>query len=344
VEPVTHTLTSLALARAGQKHLPRFGTTMLVVAGVAPDLDYASYLGGAASFLRFDRTLLHSLLSSFVLAIGLAAAFYFFALSREKQPPGPNGSNASRLKFGVAFLVCAIGIAAHLLLDLASGVGVRLLWPFGVRWFAFDLLREFDIWMLFLLIARLLLPMLIGLVSEEIGERRKERAGPRRGAIASLILLLVYVGARSILHGRAVDLLESHDYHGRAPLAAGAFPSSASPLEWRGVVSTDNTIEEVDVPFALGREFDPERSMTQYKPDDSPALQAGQRTAKAQQFLKYARFPLASVVRFGDEYRFELRDARFDANDSSPANTVVRVEIGTNMQILGEEFLFASRR
>ena len=75
MEPVTHALTSLALARVGQRRLPRFGTAMLVVAGVAPDLDYASYLGGAGSFLRYDRTVLHSLLSSFVLAIALAAGF-----------------------------------------------------------------------------------------------------------------------------------------------------------------------------------------------------------------------------------------------------------------------------
>jgi hypothetical protein len=109
-------------------------------------------------------------------------------------------------------------------------------------------------------------------------------------------------------------------------------------------VSTDNTIEEVDVPFAFRREFDPEHSATRYKPDDSPALQAGQRAAAAQQFLRYARFPIASVVRVGDKYQFELRDARFAANDTSPANIIVRVEIGGNMQILEEEFLFASRR
>jgi len=49
-------------------------------------------------------------------------------------------------------------------------------------------------------------------------------------------------------------------------------------------------------------------------------------------------------VRIGDEYQFELRDARFDANDASPANILVRVEIGANMQILGQEFLFASQK
>jgi len=49
-------------------------------------------------------------------------------------------------------------------------------------------------------------------------------------------------------------------------------------------------------------------------------------------------------VRIGDEYQFELRDARFDANDASPANVFVRVEIGKNTQIVGQEFLFASQK
>jgi membrane-bound metal-dependent hydrolase YbcI (DUF457 family) len=343
VEPVTHALTSLALARAGQKRLPRFGTAMLLVAGVAPDLDYASYFVGASSFLRFDRTLLHSLFSSFALAIVIAAAFYFFAMNGDRHLAKSDDAKVPKLNFGAAFLVCAVGITVHLLLDLPSGVGVQLLWPFRIRWFAFDLLREFDVWILTFLGAGLLLPMLIALMSEEIGERR-DRRGLRRGAIAALTLIVAYVGARGILHSRAVDLLQSHDYHGRAPLAVGAFPNSPSPLEWRGVVSTDNTTEEVNVPFALEREFDPERSVTQYKPDDSPVLQAGQRAAATQQFLRYARFPIASVVRVGDEYQFELRDARFASNDTSPANILVRVKIGGNMEILEEEFLFASRR
>ena len=235
MEPVTHALTSLALARVGQRRLPRFGTAMLVVAGVAPDLDYASYIGGASSFLRYDRTLLHSLPSSLVLAIALALAFYFLALHRDNETSGLEDSRFPKLTFGMGLLVCAIGIAAHLLLDVVSGVGVRLMWPFRVRWFAFDLLRDFDIWILMLLVAGLLLPMLIGLVSEEIGERKKRTSGGG-SAIGVLVLILAYVGARSFLHSRAVDLLESHDYHGRVALAAGAFPESTSPLEWRGVV------------------------------------------------------------------------------------------------------------
>src|ERR1700721_305836 len=216
---------------------------MLVVAGVAPDLDYASYLGGAGSFLLYDRTLLHSLPSSFVLAIALAAAFYFLALYRDKKTSGLEDSRFPKLTCGMAFLVCAIGIAAHLLLDVVSGVGVRLLWPIRVRWFAFDLLRELDIWILLFLVVGLLFPMLIGLVSEEIGERRKRTSGGG-SAIAVLVLILAYVGARGALHSRAVDLLESHDYHGRVALVAGAFPESPSPPPGRGGGVSAKTAQE----------------------------------------------------------------------------------------------------
>lgn len=343
MEPVTHVLTSLALARAGQKHLPKHGMAMLLVAGVAPDLDFASYLGGAGSFLRLNRALLHSLPCSIVLACAIAGAFCFFEPRRDPERDESGPSVGARLGFGTAFTVCSVGIAGHLLLDLASGAGVELLWPLRTHWFAFDLLAEVDPWILILLGAGLLLPMLLRLVGEEIGERKK-RVGGQRGAAVTLIVLLAYMAARGYLHSRALDLVESRDYRGRIPLRAGAFPESSLPLEWRGVVSTDNTIEEVPVSLAPSAEFDPERSATEYKPEDSPALETGQRTATAQRFLSYARFPLASVVQLEEGYRFELRDARFPTGDGSAANIVVLVEMRGNLQITSERFQFASSR
>jgi membrane-bound metal-dependent hydrolase YbcI (DUF457 family) len=334
LEPVTHALTSLALARAGQKRLPRFGTSMLVFSGVASDFDYASYFGGASAFLRFHRTLLHSLPCAAALAAGMAYAFC--ALDR-KRPP----KDGRRLRFGAAFTVCVIGVAGHLLLDLFTADGLQLLWPFRSRWAALDLVANLDPWVLVILIAGILLPQLFRLVSEEIGDRRKG-SGAQRGAIVALILVAAYLGARADLHSRAVDILLAHEFHGRAPLEVGAFPFSSAPLDWRGVVSTDNTVEEVDISLSPGTDFDPDRSLTRYKPEDSAALEAGQRTLAAEKFLKYARFPLANVVGLDNGYRFELRDMRFASNDSSPANIVLRVNFDSNLHVREEEFRFAS--
>lgn len=335
MEPVTHALTSLALARAAQGRLPRYGTTMILVSGVAADFDYASYLGGAGAFLRLHRALLHSLLGSAVLICAIATVFCYFDRKR------PSKSSLGPLRFLPAVAVCSIGVAWHLVLDCASGESVQLLWPFKVDSLAWNLTTQLDPWMLVLLVAGLLLPNLFHLVSEEIGERKKGPRG-RRGALVTLFLLVAYLGARGILHSRAEGLLLSREYHGRAPFFAGAFPSSASVFEWRGVVVTDNTIEEVEVSLAPGAEFNPDRSLTHFKPEESPTLDAGEVTPIAKTYLAYARFPLASVIRIEDGYRFELHDLQFSSSDTSPGNIFVRVDFDSALQIRISGFHFAS--
>lgn len=340
MEPFTHAFTSLALARAGQRRLPRFGTAMLVISGLAPDLDYASYLAGPGAFLRFHRTALHSLAGTALMAGAIAATF----CALDKRLPATKAAQARTfppLAFGVALAVCAVGAVGHLLLDLASGVGVQLLWPFRARWFGWDLTTDLDLWTLLLLVTGFLLPLLFRLVSEEIGERRKGVRGSR-AATVTLLLLAAYLGARAYLRSQAIELLLSREYHGRIPLSAGAFPESSAPLDWRGVVVTDNTIETVEVPLGPNAQFDPDRSLTHFKPDDSPALDAGEKTAAVAAFLAYARFPLASVERLEDGYRFEVRDLRFARDDMEPANVFVRVDFDSGLKIKRQEFCFAS--
>ncbi|MGA3292911.1 MAG: metal-dependent hydrolase [Candidatus Acidiferrales bacterium] len=336
MEPFTHAFTSLALARAGERRLPRFGTSMMIVAGLAPDLDYVSYLGGPGAFLRFHRTVLHSLAGAAVASCIIAAAF---CVLDRKLPPRKAGQ--APLRFTAALAACAAGAAGHLLLDLASGVGVQLLWPFRAHWSAWDLATNLDPWILILLVAGLLVPLLFRLVNEEVGDRRKGRGGSR-AAVVTLLLIAAYFGARANLHSRAIDLLLAREYHGRIPLSAGAFPASSAPFDWRGVVVTDDTLEEVEVPLGPGAEFDPNRSLTHYKPQDSPALEAGQATADARKFLIYARFPFASVQRVEADYRVEVHDLRFAPDDDEPANIFIRVDLDSGLQIRREDFRFAS--
>ena len=336
MEPVTHALTSLALARAGQRTLPRHGTAILLVAGLAPELDYASYFGGPAAFLRLDRSLLHSVPGAAAVACATAAGFW--AADRRTNRGAASGP---RLGFLPALLVAATGALGNILLDLSSGTGVQLLWPLHIHRYAWNLLTNLDPWILILLLAGLLLPELLRLVSEEIGERRK-RARGRTAAILVLALVVGYVGARAVLHSQAADLLMSRDYHGRAPLSAGAFPSSTSPLEWRGVVATEDTIEEARIPLGPGTEFDAERTLTHYKPPDSSALEAGERADATEMYLKYARFPLARMSQLEDGYRVEVRDLQFPPEDRNPANTFVRVDVDSRLRIVRQQILFVA--
>jgi inner membrane protein len=339
VEPVTNALTSLTLARAGQRRLPRFGTAIVLVAGVAPDLDYASYLGGAGVFLRLHRAVLHSVPGAAFVACAIAGAFWTIDKKRSAREPGADSKPP--LGFVPALIAAMVGVGAHVLLGVASGVGVELLWPFRSQRYAWNLLTNLDPWILLLLLAALLLPELLRLISEEIGDRKKRMRG-RMAAIAALAVFACYLGARAVLHSRAVDLLMANDYNKQTPLSAGAFPSSSSLFGWRGVAVTDNTVQEVDVPLEPGVPFDPDRSLTHYKPQDSPALVAGEAAAVTHLYLRYARFPLASVTQRENGYRFEVRDLQFAGDDASFENTFVRVDLDSALRVVRQEILFAS--
>lgn len=338
MEILTHALVSLIVARACQTFLPRYGATMLLVSGVAADSDFLSYLGGPSAFLRFHRGVLHSVPGSVVVVCVLAVIFW--AVGRRLIANEP-ASKFPPLRLHAALAVCAAGVAAHLLLDLASGIGVQLLWPFRVGWTAWNLLSNLDPWVLVLLALGLLLPEVFRLVSEEIGEREKRPRG-QRAAFVTLLLLLIYVGARAGLHSRAIDDLNAREYNGQPPLATGAFPSVLSPFAWRGLVSTDNTIDQIEISLAHGAGFDPDRAAPHFKPEDSAALEAAENTATAKTFLRYARFPLASLEHDDEGYRFTLRDMRFASSDYRAENIVVRVELSANLRVTQQEFRYAS--
>jgi inner membrane protein len=338
VEILTHALIALILARAGQKLLPRYGAAMLVVSGVAADLDFLSYIGGPSAYLRFHRGVLHSVLGSVVLVCVLALVFWGIA---RRAAAKNTASKLTPASFVPVVVVCTVGVAVHLLFDLASGIGVRLLWPFRQKWSAWDLVSTLDPWILVVLILGLALPEVLRLVSEEIGERTRVPRG-RLAAIVTLLVLLIYFGARAGLHSGAVDELNAREYHGAPALSVGAFPSSISPLAWRGVVSTDNDIEVIEISLAPGAGFDPERAERLYKPEDSAALRAAQNTAAAKTFLSYARFPLASLEREDEGYRFTLRDVRFATGEGGADNIFVRVELGADLRVMSEGFQYAN--
>jgi membrane-bound metal-dependent hydrolase YbcI (DUF457 family) len=318
--------------------MPRFAATMMIVAGLAPDLDYAAYFGGASLFMRFHRTVLHSIAGSIVIAFAVAAIFC--AIDRKYPQRKKSFSQViAPLRFLTALAVSAIGAAGHVLLDLFSGVGVQLLWPFRAQWIGWEVISDLDLWVFLLLVLGLLLPLLLGLVNEEVGAQKKGSGG-QHAAIVTLALISAYFGWRASLHSRAIDLLLSREYHGRIALSAAAFPASSSPYQWRGVVETDNTMELLDV--GLRDEFDSNRSDTLFKPQPSLALAAGEDSTPARTFLRYAKVPFANVQPREAGFRVEIHDLRFAEGDYQPANIFVRLDYNSQVQLQRQGFFFAS--
>jgi membrane-bound metal-dependent hydrolase YbcI (DUF457 family) len=338
MDPVTNLVTSVALGRSVRSRLPRFGAAMLITAGIAPDLDFVSYFWGPAAFLRFHRSLLHSLLGSVAMCCFIAGAYCWLGRVGKKD----SGSGAAKLDFYSAFVVCLTGAGAHIILDLAGGIGVRFLWPFREGWQSWDLFPSFDIWILLMLAAGLAIPHLGRMVSDEIGEHKRGAPG-RPAAIATLALIVLYAGGREILHARAIGLLQSRDYHGQPPEKAGAFPASSSnPFAWRGLVSTPDAIEELSISLLPGATFDSDHAVPHYKPDQAATVAMVQNTPDGRLFLNYARFPLASIEPEETGFDVTLRDLRFPAGDTSVEDILLEAHFDANSQMTGQRLRFAS--
>ena len=332
MEPVTHALTSIALARAGFNKISRAATPLLVVSGTLADVDWVTRLGGAEMFLRGHRTATHALAGAAVIATVVGIGGWFAGRRYSKFA----------IQLFPAILLCAIGAAAHVLLDLLNSYGVTLLWPFRVRWTAWDLAYPVDSWILFFLLAGLLLPELFRLVLEEIGSRPKNRSR-QRAAIASLVLVAAVIGGRAFAHQRAIALLEARSYGGQTPLAFAALPRPSNPVVWDGVVETDNAVVvNLEVPLLLGREFDPDSGNTFFKPQDSETLKNAIASPRAVEFLNFARFPLASVQPEGDGFQVRVRDMRFESELAGRRGVVAVIHLNAQNLVIREGLEFDS--
>ena len=331
MEPVTHALTSIALGRAGLNKLTRAATPMLLVSGLIADADWITRFGGAAAFLRGHRTVTHSLLGTMAIVAAVAAIFWFAGRLHPRMA----------VEIFPAVAICGIGAGSHVLLDLLNSYGVELLWPFRAKWFAWDLADTVDFWILFFLLAGLLLPELFHLVLEEIGSKPK-RHGRQRGAIIGLAFVALVIAGRAFAHERAVALLGSRTYRSQTPLVVAAFPKPSNPLLWSGVVETDNAVFNLEVPLGPMGVFDPELAEGRFKPEPSLTLKNAIESATGIEFLNFARFPLASVRQAGDGFQVRLQDMRFASELANRRGIVAVIDLNAQSLVGGERLEFDS--
>lgn len=296
MDPLTHALASFTLQRAAFPRLSRTAIIAVVLTGIIADADLLSTYFGPSAYLTFYRTYFHSLPAAFVFALLATLPFFFL------KPKSPENSISLPPIFAAALAAALL----HLAIDACQASGIQLLWPFSLRRFALDWLPSLDLWILGILLAAILLPLLAGLVTEEIGARRKGPRG-RPGAILAFVALILYVALRSVLHGDAVAALQSRIYRGEVPRKVAAFAESNSPFQWRGIVETERALLDVEVPLGPGADFDPGSAITTYKPEPSPALESARNSALARRFLQVARFPKATVEQTPSGFHVILR-------------------------------------
>src|SRR6267378_3168936 len=292
----THGLASYSVTRAAFPRASRTTLLAAVLAGGAADLDQLSAYVGPSAFLEWHRTATHSILGTLV----IVAAFLVVASLTARNKPQ---ADAIRTVFLALLAACSL----HVAMDLTQNESVQLLWPFRSQHYSAEWVAHFDLWILLILLAGVLLPQLLALVTEEIGAKSKSPRG-RFGAIIALAAMVIYVGGRAILHANGVAVMEARTYRGELPRRVAAFAESDSPFHWRGIVETERAFHELDLKLAAGASFNPDAAVVYYKPESSAPLDAARATDSVRRFLETARFPKASVEKTTTGYRVQIRD------------------------------------
>lgn len=308
MDNVTHSLTGWALSRAGLDRTCPRAVWLLVLSANAPDLDVVSAPFGALRYLEVHRGYTHSLLGlPFMAALTVVVVAAIF---RQKLP------------WMRAWLLAAVGVASHLLLDWTNSYGMRFFIPFSSSWSHLDLNSLCDAWILLALAVAAVWPLFSRMVNKEIGDRRVSKG--RAIAVSALTFFLLFDMGKAIVHKRVVAQLQSRLFEGVPPLQAAALPNAYNPLRWTTVVETPDAFRTVQTDALDQPNFDEARTF--YKPQESGMLQSARAREPFRYFLYFARFPVWSLQPvIGDHTkgtRIDLTDLRFGRPDSGSFHCV----------------------
>jgi inner membrane protein len=328
MDVLSHGLASYLLTRAGFPRMSPAAVSGVILAGVIADVDELSARFGPSAFLQWYRTYTHSVAAAVVLAVVVALGVLLPSHGRQDRDAV------------ATILLAALGASLlHVAMDFCQNERVQLLWPFRAERYSADLVADFDLWILLILLAGALLPQLFSLITEEIGAKSKAPRG-RIGAILALAITVTYIGGRFVLHTNALAMMEAHTYGREYARKIAALAESDSPLHWRAIVETERALHDLDVNLGRGRSFDPDGGIVSYKPEPSPPLESAQKTDIARRFLQVARFPKASVEKTESGYRVEIRDFTYTRDARTARRVMAVVETDPNALVTSQELVW----
>jgi inner membrane protein len=339
MDNLTHSLAGWALARAGLERQTPYATAALIVGANMPDIDvFAQFTGGILAYLHTHRGNTHALLGVLPQAIILTALLGLINhVVRRKKPDHP------QIRAIPLFVLSAIGILSHLLMDFPNNYGIRLFLPFSKRWLYGDFIFVVDPWLLLILagalflgsewdlrttilwaiagailtLAILLVPffslsvkgvwlILIGIL---IALRNFVRNIPaQRYVHAALVLTAAYYATMFGFRWRAEHILAA----GRAGevIEQSVTPLPGNILQWAAFRETEETIRfgQIDNIFT--------RPQVQWKRNfpknfDDAIVRAALGTCTGQVLLEFSRYPAATLRQDVAGFRITIYDTRY---------------------------------
>ena len=328
-------LTGACLGRSGFNRKTALATVTMVLAAEAADIDVVWSLKGSIAGLQHHRGILHSFVG--VPFVAAAVLVLVWLLRGFRRRPLKESAQHPPVRWGFLYFCALLAALSHLLLDYTTAYGIRLFEPFNYRWYSWDIVYIVEPVMLVVLVAGLAIPGLLGLVSQEVGERHRGPRG-RGGAIVALMLVVVMWGVRDYEHRRALAALNSFVYHEAEPQRVGAYPYMINPFRWHGVVETRDFFETVPVDSSRP-DVDAESGLLFYKPPQTPELEAAKQSYFGRVYLDWAAFPFTQEEKTSQDgagYLVNFQDLRYTYPGSRRTPLGGFVLLSPQLQVMAE--------
>jgi len=186
VDNLTHSLFGWTIVRAGLGRRVPYATATLILASNAPDVDIVAGFRSSVDYLAVHRGPTHGPLG--VIGLGLMTAGIMSGWARFRS--GKAARPGVPLNHFLAWwMLATIRLLCHVLMDLPTSYGTRVLSPFVWTWYALDWMPIIDLYLWIVLIVALV---------------AGSRTQPRRAAFIALGLMAIDYSARAALHERAL--------------------------------------------------------------------------------------------------------------------------------------------
>lgn len=276
MDNLTHTLFAATLARTPLRRAGAGTAAALLLASNAPDVDIVSaFQGGSVSYLAAHRGATHGPLGVLLLAISVAVIVRLWYIGVRARP-----ARAAPARFGALLGIAVLGVALHILMDLPTSYGTRLLSPFDQTWYAVDWLPIVDIY-------------LWGILAAGVIAMGLARVSAPRIAALVLALMAGNYALRGLTHAAALGEARRAT---PAPLRAAALPTFLSPFRWRLVrqLADGYQLEEIDqLARATAQDGAGAAAPAWFPNERNVWIERARETRAARVFLDFARFPAA---------------------------------------------------
>jgi inner membrane protein len=309
----------------------------MVLTAEAPDADVMAALGGSVTGFAHHRGFTHTLIGVPVVAGVVVLGVYGIYRLMVRRGWKPKLPVRWKLLFFYALLMCLV----HIFQDFTNNYGVRPFAPFHPRWYSWDIVFIVDPIMLAALFLGLVVPWLLGLISEEVGAGKHQLRG-RGGAIFALAGLAGLILVRHIEHARTIAALNSLTYRNEEPIRVSAFPYPLNPFSWTGVVETRDFFELLPVDAGSGQVDPQNRAVVIFKPEETPVTLAAKKSRLGRVYLDWALYPLVSTERLPRNagYRVQFQDLRFARAETFSQRTASplrgHVELDPDLRVTDE--------